>query len=142
MCRRVVGPVVAAALMVGAMGLAPARAAETAGTSDPRPVDYVAQASKAVDYINAHRGVLAKSGLEWQLDGALALVASGRRDTATQATLNVIKDSIKVQGPSYCTSKYVGGCAKVTITLLAAGEPTTYGAVSYTHLTLPTKRIV
>ena len=131
MCRRVVGPVVAAALMVGAMGLAPAQAAETAGTSDPRPVDYAAQASKAVDYINAHRGVLAKSGLEWQLDEALALVASGRRDTATQTTLNVIKDSIKVQGPSYCTFKYVGGCAKVTITLLALGESTTYDGFDY-----------
>jgi len=131
MCRRVVGPVVAAALMVGATGLAPARAAETAGTSDPRPVDYAAQASKAVDYINAHRGALAKTGLKWQLDEALALVASGRRDTATQTTLNVIKDTIKTQGPSYCTSKYVGGCAKVTITLLALGEPTTYGGTDY-----------
>jgi len=54
MCRRVVAPVVAAALMMGVVGVVPARAAETAGTSDPRPVDYAAQASKAVDYINAH----------------------------------------------------------------------------------------
>ena len=131
MCRRVVGPVVAAALMVGATGVAPARAAETTGTTDPRPVDYAAQASKAVDYINAHRGALAKTGLEWQLDGALALVASGRRDTATQTTLNVIKDNIKTQGPSYCTDSNVGGCAKVTITLLALGEPTTYGGFDY-----------
>ena len=131
MCRRVVGPVVAAALMVGATGVAPARAAETTGTSDPRPVDYAAQASKAVDYINAHRGALAKTGLEWQLDEALALVASGRRDTATQTTLNVIKDTIKTQGPSYCTPRNVGGCAKVTITLLALGEPTTYGGFDY-----------
>ena len=131
MCRRVVGPVVAAALMVGVVGVTAARAAETAGTSDPRPVDYAAQASKAVDYINAHRGALAKTGVEWQLDEALALVASGRRDTATQTTLNVIKDTIKAQGPSYCTRANVGGCAKVTITLLALGESTTYDGFDY-----------
>ena len=131
MCRRVVGPVVAAALMVGVVGVTAARAAEMAGTSDPRPVDYAAQASKAVDYINAHRGALAKTGVEWQLDEALALVASGRRDTATQTTLNVIKDTIKAQGPSYCTRANVGGCAKVTITLLALGESTTYDGFDY-----------
>ncbi|MDU6338333.1 MAG: SGNH/GDSL hydrolase family protein, partial [Cutibacterium granulosum] len=117
--------------MVGAVGAVPARAAEMAGTSDPRPVDYAAQASKAVDYINAHRGALAKTGVEWQLDEALALVASGRRDTATQTTLNVIKDTIKAQGPSYCTRANVGGCAKVTITLLALGESTTYDGFDY-----------
>src|SRR5260364_274955 len=38
---------------------------------------------------------------------------------------------LRLKGPSYCTSKNVGGCAKVTITLLAAGEPTTYGGVDY-----------
>ncbi|MEA5645212.1 MAG: PKD domain-containing protein [Cutibacterium granulosum] len=112
--------------MVGAVGAVPAQAAQASG-----PADYAAQASKAVDYINAHRGALAKTGLEWQLDEALALVASGRRDTATQTTLNVIKDTIKTQGPSYCTAKNVGGCAKVTITLLALGESTTYGGVDY-----------
>jgi len=126
MCRRVVGPVVAAALMVGAVGAVPAQAAQASG-----PADYAAQASKAVDYINAHRVDLARAGVKWQLDGALALVASGRRDTATRTTLNAIKDTIKAQGPSYCTPKNVGGCAKVTITLLALGEPTTYNGVDY-----------
>ena len=38
---------------------------------------------------------------------------------------------LRLKGLSYCTSKNVGGCAKVTITLLAAGEPTTYGGVDY-----------
>ncbi|MDU3768224.1 MAG: hypothetical protein E7G49_05470, partial [Cutibacterium granulosum] len=126
MCRRVVGPVVAAALMVGAVGAVPAQADGASG-----PADYAAQASKAVDYINAHRVDLARAGVKWQLDGALALVASGRRDTATRTTLNAIKDTIKAQGPSYCTPKNVGGCAKVVITLLALGESTTYGGFDY-----------
>ena len=38
---------------------------------------------------------------------------------------------LRLKGLSYCTSKNVGGCAKVTITLLAAGEPTTYGGTDY-----------
>ncbi|MDU4921412.1 MAG: PKD domain-containing protein, partial [Cutibacterium avidum] len=37
------------------------------------------------------------------------------------------------QGPSYCTRANVGGCAKVTITLLALGESTTYGGVDYAN---------
>ena len=128
MCRRVVGPVVAAALMVGATGLAPARAAETAGTSDPRPVDYASQAQKAAAYIDGHRADLAKDKLGPQLDGALALVAAGRKGSPTVAK---VKDNIKTQGPSYCTPKNVGGCAKVTITLLALGESTTYNGFDY-----------
>ena len=128
MCRRVVGPVVAAALMVGAVGAVPARAAETAGTSDPRPVDYAAQANKAADYIDSHSADLTKGDLGSQLDGALALVAAGRKDSPTVAK---VKDSIKAQGPSYCTPKNVGGCAKVVITLLALGESTTYDGFDY-----------
>ena len=38
---------------------------------------------------------------------------------------------LRLKGLSYCTSKNVGGCAKVTITLLAAGESPTYGGVDY-----------
>ena len=128
MCRRVVGPVVAAALMIGAVGVVPARAAETAGTSDPRPVDYAAQAGRAANYIDSHSADLMKGDLGPQLDGALALVAAGRKDSPTVAK---VKDSIKVQGPSYCTVKNVGGCAKVVITLLALGESTTYGGFDY-----------
>ena len=43
-CKRVVGPVVAAALMVGAVGVtaAPAQAAQASG-----PADYAAQAGRA-----------------------------------------------------------------------------------------------
>ena len=125
MCRRVVGPVVAAALMVGAVGAVPAQAAQASG-----PADYAAQASKAVDYINAHRVDLARAGVKWQLDGALALVASGRKGSPTVAK---IKNNIKTQGPSYCTPKGVGECAKVVITLLALGESTTYGGVDYSQ---------
>ncbi|BDQ41058.1 hypothetical protein TPCG7_17070 [Cutibacterium granulosum] len=128
MCRRVVAPVVAAALMMGVVGVVPARAAETAETSDPRPVDYAAQASKAADYIDGHQADLTKNKLGPQLDGALALVAAGRKGSPTVAK---VKDSIKAQGQSYCTPKNVGGCAKVVITLLALGESTTYGGVDY-----------
>ena len=128
MCRRVVGPVVAAALMVGAVGAVPARAAETAGTSDPRPVDYAAQAGRAANYIDSHSADLTKGDLGPQLDGALALVAAGRKDSPTVAK---VKDNIKAQGPSYCTDSNVGGCAKVTITLLALGESTTYNGFDY-----------
>ena len=125
MCRRVVGPVVAAALMVGAVGAVPAQAGGASG-----PADYAAQASRAADYIDSHSADLTKGKLGSQLDGALALVAAGRKDSPTVAK---VKDSIKVQGPSYCTVKNVGGCAKVTITLLALGESTTYGGVDYSQ---------
>ena len=63
-----------------------------------------------------------------ELDGALALISAGKTDAKLFGT---IKKDIKAKGPSYCTSKNVGGCAKVTITLLAAGEPPTYGGVDY-----------
>ena len=124
-CKRVVGPVVAAALMAGAVGVtaAPAQAAQTSG-----PADYASQAQKAAAYIDGHRADLIKDKLGPQLDGALALVAAGRKDSPTVAK---VKDSIKAQGPSYCTSKNVGGCAKVVITLLALGESTTYGGFDY-----------
>ncbi|AGJ76914.1 hypothetical protein PALO_01460 [Cutibacterium avidum 44067] len=120
-----VGPVVAAALMVGAVGVtaAPAQAAQTSG-----PADYASQAQQAADYIDSHQADLTKGKLGPQLDGALALVAAGRKDSPTIAK---VKDTIKAQGPSYCTAKNVGGCAKVTITLLALGESTTYGGVDY-----------
>jgi len=123
MCRSVVGPVVAAALMVGAVGAVPAQAAEASG-----PADYAAQAQKAADYIDGHRADLAKGDLGSQLDGALALVAAGRKGSPTVAK---VKDTIKTQGPSYCTKANVGGCAKVVITLLALGESTTYGGFDY-----------
>ena len=123
MCRRVVGPVVAAALMVGAVGAVPAQAGGASG-----PADYAAQAGRTADYIDSHSADLMKGDLGSQLDGALALVAAGRKGSPTVAK---VKDNIKAQGPSYCTSKYVGGCAKVTITLLALGEPTTYGGTDY-----------
>ena len=126
-CKRVVGPVVAAALMVGAVGVtaAPAQAAQTSG-----PADYASQAQQAADYIDSHQADLTKGKLGPQLDGALALVAAGRKDSPTIAK---VKDTIKAQGPSYCTAKNVGGCAKVTITLLALGESTTYGGVDYSQ---------
>ena len=123
MCRRVVGPVVAAALMVGAVGAVPAQADGASG-----PADYAAQASKAADYIDGHSADLPKGDLGPQLDGALALVAAGRKDSPTLAGVKV---HIKAQGPSYCTEKNVGGCAKVVITLLALGESTTYGRFDY-----------
>ena len=125
MCRRVVGPVVAAALMVGAVGVtaAPAQASQASG-----PADYAAQAGRAADYIDSHSADLMKGDLGSQLDGALALVAAGRKDSPTVAK---VKDNIKAQGPSYCTKANVGGCAKVTITLLALGESTTYGGFDY-----------
>ena len=125
MCRRVVGPVVAAALMVGVVGAVPAQAAQASG-----PADYAAQASRAADYIDGHSADLMKGDLGPQLDGALALVAAGRKDSPTVAK---IKDNIKTQGPSYCTPKGVGECAKVVITLLALGESTTYGGVDYSQ---------
>jgi len=124
-CKRVVGPVVAAALMVGAAGAAPAQAAEASG-----PADYAAQAGRAADYIDGHSADLMKGDLGSQLDGALALVAAGRKDSPTVAK---VKNNIKTQGPSYCTAKNVGECAKVTITLLALGESTTYGGVDYSQ---------
>ena len=125
MCRRAVGPVVAAALMVGAVGAVPAQAAQASG-----PADYAAQAGRAADYIDSHSADLMKGDLGSQLDGALALVAAGRKGSPTVAK---VKDNIKAQGPSYCTAKNVGGCAKVTITLLALGESTTYGGVDYSQ---------
>ncbi|WP_410171635.1 hypothetical protein [Cutibacterium granulosum] len=126
-CKRVVGPVVAAALMVGAVGVtaAPAQAAQTSG-----PADYATQAGRAADYIDGHQADLTKNKLGPQLDGALALVAAGRKGSPTVAK---VKDTIKAQGPSYCTDANVGGCAKVTITLLALGESTTYGGVDYSQ---------
>ena len=123
MCRRVVGPVVAAALMVGAVGAVPAQAAQASG-----PADYAAQAGRAADYIDSHSADLMKGKLGPQLDGALALVAAGRKDSPTVAK---VKDTIKAQGQSYCTDANVGGCAKVTITLLALGESTTYNGFDY-----------
>ena len=122
-CKRVVGPVVAAALMVGAAGAAPAQAAQTSG-----PADYATQAQKAADYIDSHQADLTKNKLGSQLDGALALVAAGKKGSPTVAN---VKDTIKTQGPSYCTKTNVGGCAKVTITLLALGESTTYNGFDY-----------
>ncbi|MEA5644217.1 MAG: prenyltransferase/squalene oxidase repeat-containing protein [Cutibacterium granulosum] len=124
-CKRVVGPVVAAALMVGAVGVTatPALATQTSG-----PADYASQAQNAAGYIDKHSADLTKGKLGPQLDGALALVAAGRKGSPTVAK---VKDSIKAQGPSYCTAKNVGGCAKVTITLLALGESTTYGGFDY-----------
>ncbi|MEH1512022.1 hypothetical protein V7F95_07715 [Cutibacterium avidum] len=126
-CKRVVGPVVAAALMVGAVGVtaAPAQAAQTSG-----PADYASQAQKAADYIDSHQADLTKNKLGPQLDGALALVAAGKKGSPTVAK---VKDTIKAQGPRYCTDANVGGCAKVTITLLALGESTTYDGVDYAN---------
>ena len=126
-CKRVVGPVVAAALMVGAVGVtaAPAQAAQASG-----PADYASQAQQAAGYIDSHSADLVKGKLGPQLDGALALVAAGKKGSPTVAK---VKDTIKAQGPSYCTAKNVGGCAKVTITLLALGESTTYGGVDYSQ---------
>ncbi|MCO6665741.1 hypothetical protein, partial [Cutibacterium avidum] len=126
-CKRVVGPVVAAALMVGAVGVtaAPAQAAQTSG-----PADYATQAGRAADYIDSHQADLTKGKLGPQLDGALALVAAGKKGSPTVAK---VKDNIKAQGPSYCTKANVGGCAKVTITLLALGESTTYGGFDYAN---------
>ncbi|AOG29470.1 PKD domain-containing protein [Cutibacterium avidum] len=109
--------------MVGAVGAVPAQAAEASG-----PADYAAQAGRAADYIDGHQADLVKGGLGPQLDGALALVAAGRKDSPTLAK---VKDSIKAQGRTYCTKANVGGCAKVTITLLALGESTTYGGFDY-----------
>ena len=126
-CKRVVGPVVAAALMVGAVGVtaAPAQAAQASG-----PADYASQAQQAAGYIDKHSADLTKGKLGPQLDGALALVAAGRKGSPTVAK---VKDTIKAQGPSYCTPTNVGGCAKVTITLLALGESTTYGGFDYAN---------
>ena len=90
----------------------------------PKPADYAAQAGKAADYINGHSADLTKGDLGPELDGALALISAGKTDAKL---FGMIKKDIKAKGPSYCTFKNVGGCAKVTITLLAAGEPTTYG---------------
>ncbi|ERF66694.1 hypothetical protein H640_04593, partial [Cutibacterium granulosum TM11] len=95
MCRRVVGPVVAAALMIGVVGAVPAQAGGASG-----PADYAAQAGRAADYIDGHQADLTKGDLGPQLDGALALVAAGRKDSPTVAK---VKDNIKTKGPSYCT---------------------------------------
>ena len=124
-CKRVVGPVVAAALMVGAVGVtaAPAQAAQASG-----PADYASQAGRAADYIDGHQADLTKGKLGPELDGALALISAGKTGAST---FTKIKNDIKTKGPSYCTSKNVGGCAKVTITLLAAGESPTYGGTDY-----------
>ena len=94
----------------------------------PKPADYAAQAGKAADYINGHSADLTKGDLGPELDGALALISAGKTDAKL---FGMIKKDIKAKGPSYCTFKNVGGCAKVTITLLAAGEPTTYGGTDY-----------
>ncbi|MES8511224.1 hypothetical protein U6U78_11270 [Cutibacterium acnes] len=102
---------------------APAQAAQAAG-----PSDYTAQAGKAADYINGHSADLTNGNLGPELDGALALISAGKTDAATFTT---IKNDIKAKGSSYCTFKNVGGCAKVTITLLAAGESPTYGGTDY-----------
>ncbi|KPG64787.1 hypothetical protein AK828_05030 [Cutibacterium acnes] len=56
------------------------------------------------------------------------MISAGKTDAATFTT---IKNDIKAKGPSYCTPKNVGGCAKVTITLLAAGESPNYGGTDY-----------
>ena len=96
--------------------------------SGPKPADYAAQAGKAADYINGHSADLTKGDLGPELDGALALISAGKTDAKL---FGMIKKDIKAKGPSYCTFKNVGGCAKVTITLLAAGEPTTYGGTDY-----------
>ncbi|KAG9059941.1 thrombospondin type 3 repeat-containing protein [Cutibacterium granulosum DSM 20700] len=109
--------------MIGVVGAVPAQAGGASG-----PADYAAQAGRAADYIDGHQADLTKGDLGPQLDGALALVAAGRKDSPTVAK---VKDNIKTKGPSYCTPKNVGGCAKVTITLLALGESTTYGGVDY-----------
>ncbi|MGK2351276.1 PKD domain-containing protein [Cutibacterium sp. V947] len=109
--------------MVGAVGAVPAQASQTSG-----PADYAAQAGRAADYIDGHSADLMKGKLGPQLDGALALVAAGKKDSPTVAK---VKDTIKAQGPSYCTKTNVGGCAKVTITLLALGESTTYDGLDY-----------
>ncbi|WP_199539559.1 prenyltransferase/squalene oxidase repeat-containing protein [Cutibacterium namnetense] len=126
--RRVLGSLVAAGT-VGVMA-APAQAAQAGG-----PADYAAQAGKAADYINGHSADVPSEHLGAQLDEALALVASGKTDAATQATLGKIKGNIQAKRSAYCAPVgkpvNVGGCAKVTITLLAAGEPTTYGGFDY-----------
>ncbi|MGK2308999.1 PKD domain-containing protein [Cutibacterium sp. V970] len=109
--------------MVGAVGAVPAQAGGASG-----PADYASQAQNAAGYIDKHSADLTKGKLGSQLDGALALVAAGRKDSPTVAK---VKDTIKVQGQSYCTETKVGGCAKVTITLLALGESTTYGGFDY-----------
>ena len=94
----------------------------------PKPADYAAQAGKAADYINGHSADLTKGDLGPELDGALALISAGKTDAKL---FGMIKKDIKAKGPSYCTSKNVGGCAKVTITLLAAGESPNYGGTDY-----------
>ena len=122
--RRVLGSLVVAAVVTGAVGVpVPALAA-----GGPKPADYAAQAGKAADYINGHSADLTKGDLGPELDGALALISAGKTDAKL---FGMIKKDIKAKGPSYCTFKNVGGCAKVTITLLAAGEPTTYGGTDY-----------
>ena len=73
-----------AAGTVGVMA-APAQAALAGG-----PADYTAQAGKAADYINGHSADVPSEHLGAQLDKALALVASGKTDAATQATLGKI----------------------------------------------------
>lgn len=119
---RVLGSLVAAAVTAGTVGVM-AVPAQAAG-----PSDYTAQAGKAADYINGHSADLTKGNLGPELDGALALISAGKTDAAT---FTAIKNDIKAKGPSYCKPKNVGGCAKVTITLLAAGESTTYDGHDY-----------
>ena len=108
-CKRVVGPVVAAALMVGAVGVtaAPAQASQTSG-----PADYAAQAGRAADYIDGHQADLTKGKLGPELDGALALISAGKTGAST---FTKIKNDIKTKGPSYCTSKNVGGLSLIHI---------------------------
>ena len=124
MRRRRVAGLMVAAVVTGTVGVpVPALAA-----GGPKPADYAAQAGKAVDYIDSHSADLTKGDLGPELDGALALISAGKTNAATFTT---IKNDIKDKGPTYCTSKNVGGCAKATITLLAAGESPTYGGVDY-----------
>ena len=92
--RRVLGSLVAAAVAAGTVGV---MAAQAGG-----PADYAAQAGKAADYINGHSADVPSEHLGAQLDEALALVASGKTDAATQATLGKIKGNIQAKGSAYC----------------------------------------
>jgi len=93
--RRVLGSLGAAGT-VGGMA-APAQAAQAGG-----PADYAAQAGKAADYINGHSADVPSEHLGAQLEKALALVASGKPDAATQAPLGKIKGNIQAKGSAYC----------------------------------------
>ncbi|WCC81156.1 PKD domain-containing protein [Cutibacterium equinum] len=94
------------------------------------PGTYTSEAQKAAGYIDSHSGDLTKGDLGLELDGALALISAGKTDSPTLAK---VKDDIKAKGPTYCTDVKVGACAKLTITLLAAGESTTYGGFDYAN---------